>query len=86
MTVNQDDELTALRAQRMNELQSQIQQQAAKQLEAEEQAQQQATETLPESMPFFVVTYRPKLVPDSPASHSLNPSESNPSRLILPPW
>ena len=44
MTVNQDDELTALRAQRMNELQSQIQQQAAKQLEAEEQAQQEATD------------------------------------------
>ena len=35
MTVNQDDELTALRAQRMKELQSQIQHQAAKQLAAE---------------------------------------------------
>ena len=44
MTVNQDDELTALRAQRMKELQSQIQHQAAKQLEAEEKAQQEATD------------------------------------------
>ena len=44
MTVNQDDDLAALRAQRMNELQSQIQQQAAKQLEAEEQARQEATD------------------------------------------
>ena len=39
MTVTQDDEWTALRAQRMKELQSQIQHQAAKQLEAEEKAQ-----------------------------------------------
>ena len=44
MTVNQDDELTALRAQRMKELQSQIEHQAAKQLEAEEKAQQEATD------------------------------------------
>ena len=44
MTVNQDDELTALRAQRMKELQSQIQHQAAKQLEAAEKAPQEATD------------------------------------------
>ena len=44
MTVNHDDELAALRARRMEEIQSQIQNQAVKQLEAEEQAHQEATD------------------------------------------
>lgn len=45
MTANHDDELTALRAQRFKQLQTQLEQQASQQLEAEEQAQQQAAET-----------------------------------------
>ncbi|MCH1461338.1 MAG: hypothetical protein L7U25_03160 [Candidatus Poseidonia sp.] len=44
MTANQDDELAALRAQRLKQLQSQLEQQATHQLEAEEKAQQQATQ------------------------------------------
>ena len=44
MTVNHDDELAALRARRMEEIQSQIQNQAVKQLEAEQQAHQEATD------------------------------------------
>ena len=45
MTANHDDELAALRAQRLKQLQTQLQQQASQQLEAEEQAQEQAAET-----------------------------------------
>ncbi|MAF93161.1 hypothetical protein CMO85_00680 [Candidatus Woesearchaeota archaeon] len=45
MSANQDDELAALRAQRLKQLQEQLQQQATQQLEAEEQAQQQALES-----------------------------------------
>jgi programmed cell death protein 5 len=45
MTANQDDELAALRAQRLKQLQDQLQQQANQQLEAEEQAQKQAVQT-----------------------------------------
>ena len=45
MTANHDDELAALRAQRLKQLQTQLQQQASQQLEAEEQAQQQAAES-----------------------------------------
>ena len=39
MVAGRDNELDALRAQRMKELQEQLQQQAAQQLKAEEQAQ-----------------------------------------------
>jgi len=45
MTANHDDELAALRAQRLKQLQTQFKQQASQQLEAEEQAQQEAAET-----------------------------------------
>ena len=45
MTANHDDELAALRAQRLKQLQTQLQQQASQQLEAEEQAHQQAAES-----------------------------------------
>ena len=45
MTANQDDELAALRAQRLQQLQDQLHQQANQQLEAEEQAQKQARES-----------------------------------------
>ena len=43
MTANHDDELAALRARRMQEIQDQLEAQAAQQFEAEERAQQQAT-------------------------------------------
>lgn len=42
MAAATDDELTAIRAQRLQAIQDQINQQAANQLQAEEQAQQQA--------------------------------------------
>jgi programmed cell death protein 5 len=42
MAAAQDDELAALRAQRLRAMQEQLQQQAVSQLEAEEQAQQDA--------------------------------------------
>ena len=45
MSANHDDELAALRAQRLKQLQDQLQQQASQQLQAEEQAQQQAIES-----------------------------------------
>ena len=45
MTANQDDELAAIRAQRLKQLQGQLQEQANQQLEAEERAQQQAAES-----------------------------------------
>ena len=45
MTANQDDELAALRAQRLKQLQDQLQHQATQQMEAEEKAQQQAVES-----------------------------------------
>ena len=44
MAATTDDELAALRAQRLQALQEQLQQEAVTQLEAEEQAQQQAAE------------------------------------------
>jgi len=42
MVASQDDELSALRAKRLQELQGQLQEQAVNQLKAEEQAQQDA--------------------------------------------
>ena len=44
MTANHEDELAALRARRMKEIQDQIQAQATQQLKAEEQAQQDAAQ------------------------------------------
>lgn len=44
MAAATDDELAALRAQRLRAMQEQLNQQAANQLQAEEQAQQQANE------------------------------------------
>ena len=44
MTANHEDELAALRARRMKEIQDQIQAQATQQLKAEEQAQQEAAQ------------------------------------------
>ena len=43
-TANRDDELAALRAQRMKDIQDQIQQQAVHQLKAEEKAQLEASQ------------------------------------------
>ena len=43
-TANHDDELAALRARRMKEIQDQLQHQAANQLEAEEKAQIEASQ------------------------------------------
>ena len=43
-TANHDDELAALRARRMKDIQDQIQQQAVHQLEAEEKAQLEASQ------------------------------------------
>ena len=45
MVAGRDNELDALRAQRMKELQEQLHQQAARQLKAEEQAQEQAVQS-----------------------------------------
>ena len=44
MTANHEDELAALRARRMKEIQDQLQAQATQQLKAEEQAQQDAVQ------------------------------------------